>query len=55
MSLNNRDIRSCMRSAARKGFNPYDNHGAYAAQARRKLADKARRMRDPYPFHISRA
>lgn len=45
-------IKRCMRTTAAKGFDPRNSHTAYAHQAQRAVADKARRERAPYPFHV---
>jgi len=45
--------RNSMKAAMRSGVDPYNSWDTFASKAARALADKARRMRDPYPFHRS--
>ena len=51
ITLRGDGVRRAMRSAARKGFDPYNSWDTQAACAAKALRDVARRARDPYPFH----
>lgn len=51
LELSRPQVHSVMKSAAVRGFNPYDSHQVYSLLAVKRLADKARREKAPYPFH----
>lgn len=52
LSLSPAGIVRAMRNAhSNPGVDPYNSHDAFRTKAARMIADKARRMRDPYPFH----
>lgn len=52
ITLSPADISRNMKCVARKGYNPYNSHPSYDQQARRQLADKARRSRSEHDANV---